>query len=326
MVDNFVNVNVFRFAIVHNCWQSARHMAQETNKATAPFISKGVSNGPFTVVVYGPEGVGKSSLAAAAPDPFFFDFEGGSNQLDVTRANIKATKQIYEVMEKQSAAHDCATWVFDTADWLEAQFKALICASHRKGNLEEFGFGKGHEYLEQEWKDFIAALDAARGGRNVIFCAHHQVKPYHNPMGDDYDRFQLKLNKRSEALLKEWSSAVLFLNYFTTVRKSDGKVIGMGDGGRMIYTEHRPAYDAKNRYGLPHQFEVDVNYMGWVWDQMASQRVEFDALRDELRRLAGPLSEALRNTALTSIDNVPDNVRDIEAMRKWIEGKLEASK
>ncbi|WP_040932120.1 AAA family ATPase, partial [Paenibacillus larvae] len=37
------------------------------------------------VVLYGPEGIGKSSLAAQFPNPVFIDTEGSTTELDVQR-------------------------------------------------------------------------------------------------------------------------------------------------------------------------------------------------------------------------------------------------
>ena len=37
------------------------------------------------VVIYGPEGIGKTSFAACFPDPLFIDTEGGTKHIDVAR-------------------------------------------------------------------------------------------------------------------------------------------------------------------------------------------------------------------------------------------------
>ena len=37
------------------------------------------------VVIYGPEGIGKSTLAARFPQPLFIDTEGSTKELDVAR-------------------------------------------------------------------------------------------------------------------------------------------------------------------------------------------------------------------------------------------------
>lgn len=57
----------------------------QDNTATGlPLISGKVSK-PQRVVIYGPEGIGKSTLAAAFPEPVFLDTEGGTIHLNITR-------------------------------------------------------------------------------------------------------------------------------------------------------------------------------------------------------------------------------------------------
>ena len=54
---------------------------------------------------------------------------------------------------------------------------------------------------------------------------------------------------------------VLFCNYKTHTRKADvgfdKKVVrGVGSGERVVFTEERPAYLAKNRWGLPPEIYI----------------------------------------------------------------------
>jgi hypothetical protein len=59
-----------------------------------PEIDTLIENGPFIraqkIVIYGPEAVGKSTLASKFPNPLFYDVEDGSLRLDVRR--IRASK------------------------------------------------------------------------------------------------------------------------------------------------------------------------------------------------------------------------------------------
>ena len=48
-------------------------------------ITSGRIARPQKLVIYGSEGIGKTSLAAQCPDPLFIDTEGGSSHLDVRR-------------------------------------------------------------------------------------------------------------------------------------------------------------------------------------------------------------------------------------------------
>jgi hypothetical protein len=48
-------------------------------------ISRGVVFKPQKVVIYGPEGIGKSRFASHFPEPLFIDTEGSTNLMDVAR-------------------------------------------------------------------------------------------------------------------------------------------------------------------------------------------------------------------------------------------------
>ena len=53
-------------------------------------IRRGRIPRPQKVVIYGPEGVGKSTLAGRLPEPVFLDTEGGTHHLDVARFDSAA--------------------------------------------------------------------------------------------------------------------------------------------------------------------------------------------------------------------------------------------
>jgi len=90
----------------------------------------------------------------------------------------------------------------------------------------------------------------------IIQIAHTDIKRFDSPEHEPYDRYVIKLQTRASALLQEHSDVVLFANYQISVAKSDvgfnKKVTrALGSGARAMHTEERPAFLAKNRYGLP---------------------------------------------------------------------------
>jgi hypothetical protein len=96
---------------------------------------------------------------------------------------------------------------------------------------------------------------------HIILLAHTHVKKYTPPDSDPYERYQIKLNKLASALWQEWCDISLFCNYVKNIRKTDagfGKKSsrGEGSGDRVLYTEERPAFLAKNRWGLPPEIYI----------------------------------------------------------------------
>lgn len=233
-------------------------------------IIKGKIPCPKKVLIYGPEGIGKSTFAAHFPEPVFIDTEGSTKDMDVARFE-KATSwtmlmdQIRYVRANPSV---CKTLVIDTVDWAEQMCVADLCARHGKKGVEDFGYGNGYVYAKEEFGRFLNALEEViEAGVNVVLTAHAQMRKFEQPdeMGS-YDRWELKLGKKTSSqtapLAKEWADMVLFANYKTwSVAVDDKGKKRKGQGGaRVMYTTHHPCWDAKNRYGLPDEapFEYEV--------------------------------------------------------------------
>lgn len=210
----------------------------------------------FKAIVYGPAGVGKSTLAAHAPAPVFFDCERGLGRIDCHR-----TPPITSWQEWLSAAswffvedHPYRTAVIDTTDALEQLIHEHICQAHGKKHIEDFGWGKGFGMAVEEWLTLCRWADkCVDKNRNVILVAHDNVKTYQNPTSDSYDRISIKLNQRSANLVVGRMDAVLYAHWETVLRgdvKNTDRKFAVGTGRRMLQCIETPAVTAKNRFGL----------------------------------------------------------------------------
>ena len=154
--------------------------------------------------------------------------------------------------------HAFKTVVIDSLDHLEPLIWAQVCSEHDKGCIEEFGYGKGYVEALNHWRNLLSWLNALRSkkGMAIILIAHAEIKRFESPEVDSYDRYQIKLHKRASELVQESMDCVLFANYKTVINKEDAgfgkkKARGVATGQRVLYTEARPAFVAKNRYSLP---------------------------------------------------------------------------
>ena len=232
-------------------------------------IIRGVQAKAQKTVIYGPEGVGKTMLASQFPDPLFIDVEGSTDNIDVARMERRPTSWtmlMNQIAFVKSNPTICKTLVIDTIDKAEQFCNEHICASHNKNGIESFGWGQGYTYVSEELGRMLNRLqELVDMGINVVLVAHSQIKKFEQPdeMGA-YDRYELKLGKmttsKTSPLVKEWCDLLLFCNYKTHVVAADdnGKKYKAQGGTRVMYTEHHPAWDAKNRHGLP--FEVPLAY------------------------------------------------------------------
>lgn len=232
-------------------------------------ITTGVIPAPVKIVLYGPEGIGKTTLAAAFPNALFLDTEGGTKRLNVAR--LPRPESWAMLLDEVAAAAQtpCGTLVLDTADWAEQLCAAAVCARGRVSGIEGFGYGKGYVYLKEEFAKLLAALDgAAAAGKHIVVTAHAQITKFEQPdeMGS-YDRWTMKTSKQVAPLLREWCDALLFANYKTfVVKDGDGKAAkGKAQGGRrVLYTTHHPCWDAKNRFGLPDELPMDFSAIAGI--------------------------------------------------------------
>ena len=225
-------------------------------------ITSGRVARPQKLVLYGVEGIGKTSLAAQTPDPLFIDTEGGTAHLDVRRLQKpESWEELLSLIREVAATPDvCRSLVIDTADWAEAMAIDHICTKYKQPGLESFGYGKGYTYLAEEFARLLSACDEViRSGKNVVITAHARQRRVELPdETGGFDVWGLKLSKQCAPLLKEWPDALLFINYKTYVVATDSNTHKAQGGKRVIYTCHSPVWDAKNRHGLPE--EMDLSY------------------------------------------------------------------
>lgn len=231
-------------------------------------IINGKQSCALKVVVYGPEGIGKSTFAARFPRPLFIDTEGSTRHMDVSRTE-KPVSWV-QLLEQVKCVRDdpalCSTLAIDTADWAEQLCIESICAAKKLSGIEDMGYGKGYVYLAEEFGRLLNLLEeVVARGVHVVLTAHAMMRKFEQPdeLGA-YDRWELKLQKKTAPLVKEWSDILLFANYKTLSVATDntGKKFKAQGGKRVVYTSHHPCWDAKNRLGLPEELPLDFDAIG----------------------------------------------------------------
>ena len=274
------------------------------------------------VVIYGPEGIGKSTMASKFPNPLFCDVEGGTKRLDVRRFDRPSTlemviRQIEYVKQNPTL---CKTFVVDTADWLEKLCGQSVCANAKKKGIEDFGYGKGYVYQFEAFGKVLNLLEELIDLHiNVVVLAHAIMRKFEQPdEAGAYDRWELKLDKRTGPALKEWADAVFFVNYKTYVEKTENNKYKATGGMRVMYTEHNPCWDAKNRYDLnseePFEYSVIAPFIpsdsNTPTVQLPQPQEEQVTMKEdpisELDRIVEDDTPALEHS--TSTVNIPDGI------------------
>tara|TARA_R110000868_G_scaffold92457_7_gene256643 strand:+ start:3694 stop:4431 length:738 start_codon:yes stop_codon:yes gene_type:complete len=221
------------------------------------------------IMLYGVEGIGKTTFAAGAPDPIFILTEDGLGSLQVNHFPVAKSSDdvLAAIASLYSDKHDYHTVVLDSLDWLE---QAIHSEIERKHDAKDLAYGKGAIIAAQKWREVLDGLNALRADRGmiVILIAHTTIKRFDSPEVEPFDRYQPKLQDRSSALIREWADAVLFCNYKTIVKKDDvgfnqTNNRGISTGERLMFTSEKPAYMAKNRYALPESLPL-------TWDAFST--------------------------------------------------------
>lgn len=225
-------------------------------------ITAGAELRPHLCLVYGPDGVGKSTFASEWPNPVFLDTENGTSRLSVRRKVVSKYSEAVELVKALTEEkHDYKTLVVDTLDWLESMLWKHVCHEQGWKSIESPGYGKGYVEAREEWKRFRDHLKHLQNktGMNVVLVAHSEIKVFNDPQTSaPYDRYIVKLNEKAASLLREYVECVMFANFETLTKKEkdERKAKAFGDGERYLFTERRPAFDAKNRLNLPFQLKL----------------------------------------------------------------------
>lgn len=241
-------------------------------------ITSGIIPSAQKIVLYGPEGIGKSTFASRMPDPVFIDTEGSTKKLDVRRMDRPQSFSMLleEVRYIRQNPRLCRTLVIDTADWAEMLCLRDLCAKNRKTGIEDFGYGKGYVYLAEDFGKLLNELEEViHTGVHVLLTAHAMMRKFEQPdeMGQ-YDRWEMKLGKKTAPLLKEWADMVLFANYKTVTVKTAGNKVKAQGGSRVMYTSHHPCWDAKNRDGLPEELPFDFAQIAHLFGDSVEKPVD----------------------------------------------------
>ena len=229
---------------------------------------------PPRVMIYGYEGVGKSTFAASAPKPIFIQTENGLNQISTNKFPLAKTWD--EVVAQMSAIaeeeHDFQTLVIDSLSGLERLIFAEVCKRFGVKNIEKAdgGYARGYKHALDWWETFLQGLEVISTKRNmmIILIAHVGVQEVKDPESQTYHRTAPRMHHLAEGMISQWCDAVLQAKQNFRIQKTTegfgseraiATALGADGGERVIRTVGTAAVIAKNRFGLPEYMPLDFN-------------------------------------------------------------------
>jgi hypothetical protein len=230
-------------------------------------IKSTLRESPIRAIIFGKDGVGKSTFCAAAPCAVFIAVESGLDNIDASAT--PTPDEWTDLLEYVQALADddrCGTIVIDSLDWAEQLCWRHVCQQgdekgRKQKNIESFGYGKGYVAALAEWRVLINELMLARSkGKNVLLIAHAERKAVKNPTGEDYDAWAIKLNAKAASLFREWVDVVGFAELDIAIIEGKDKhdrAKGISTGKRVLRTQPAAGYEAKTRFTLPERVPLD---------------------------------------------------------------------
>lgn len=264
---------------------------------------------PPRIVIFGPEGIGKTTFAASCPNPVFIKTEEGSGMLDFARITFenswdknqtgKEQKERREVAEEllevndalyalAEEPHDFQTLVIDSITGLEKLLQKDLCESNNEKDIHgtspgsKFAFERGYKLEAEKLDHFLQALTYLSEKRSmmIVLVAHSSIAKFKSPDTEDFEYYELALEKKYSAeVLKKWADAIFFANFerpLLSTEKEFGKTkakakVQQGELARLLFTEKRPSHTAKNRWNLPYEIKLERTG-GWdiIADHLAT--------------------------------------------------------
>lgn len=247
------------------------------------------------ILIYGEPGIGKTTAGTDMPKPIFLASENSFNARKFKNIDYIEPQKWEDVNEFLRLFLTTDTFsqyqsiVIDTIDWLEPMLVDYICRINKKTSINDFGYGAGYVALAEHFRKFLMDLDLLQQRKKIwlLFLAHSQIRTFTNPLGENYDRYEMKLSTKLTGLLKEWVSTILFANFKVLVaknRSTDTEGKAKSDEMHYIFSTGGTGWDAKSRDDIPYEMIFDmVSILQYITGEKIIDISEYEKEFNELK-------------------------------------------
>ena len=255
---------------------------------------------PDRILLYGEEGIGKTTFGSEAPKPIFLPTEVRFRGIEVDRMpRIESWDDMLAALTVvEEEKHDWQTICVDTLDALEPLIHDVVCEREGWESIGEPGWRKGEQAAVELWREFLVRIDRIRLNRKmeVILLAHGRLGNFKDPESEGWQFWEPAIDKAAYGLFGQWADSILFGQFERfAVKLSKGKGakrVGRSSGRRVLRTRPSATWRAKDTYGLPP--ELPMSYHDYVAARGAGQPKPSAELWAELEELLGMLPEDVR--------------------------------
>lgn len=220
--------------------------------------------------VSGDSGMGKTTLAASFPKPIVIRAEDGLQAIPAEqRPDAFPLVSSVDMLWEQLTAlvqenHDYQTVIIDSVTALERLFMQDVVDSDPKKpksiNQALGGYGAGLQAvanMHQRVRKACGILNE-RKGMHVVFVAHADTETIELPDSDPYQRYSLRLGKKSVAPYVDDSDIVAHLRLETFYTGDGDRKKAISDGTRIAVCHATASCVSKNRYGITEDLPVQA--------------------------------------------------------------------
>jgi len=215
-------------------------------------IKAGLSKAGFKLGIYGPEGIGKSTLASLCPGAHFADIEMSMKHIQVPKVEgIEGWSDLRAYIQSLQAGICGLDSITKAEDWAAQHvIKTKRSNDNQKAtdSLEDFKYKAGLTFVNDEFKKLLADIDAATlRGVSFIMIAHNRVKKFNDPDGSNFVRYEpMLVDTDAVSNMRTW---VQFLDHcaFIDLDRNAEKGKVKSAGTRSIYLDTSASHISKCR-------------------------------------------------------------------------------
>ncbi len=165
-----------------------------------------------SILLYGREKIGKTTLAAQFPDAIFLMFEPGGKDLEIFQAPINTWQDFLGYLKLLKDEPDrFETIIIDTVDLCYKMAEDYACSKLAISHPSEEEWGKGWAAVKNEFRS--AMLQLQNSGRGLILISHEDEREYKTRKGGTSHRIAPSFPKGARQVLEPMVDLFVYYDY-----------------------------------------------------------------------------------------------------------------